>query len=485
MPFELEPFGPVGLDAALLETLLAEHERDTEPRLRRLWSYYRNELSDAAAGADRGGRSYRLGQASGLPARLRRGRAESGGAEPVIENDIAWRIDSLVDFVFGRPVRIVSEARDPAVREAIERTLDAVFEASGGPRLFQDMALLGSVYGHADLIVRGEALFGASPGVDPVRAARERVRIEVIEPTRGVPVLDPGDFRRVQAYVIRSRVLTNEIDPGTGAGLLARVLGRRGGSARRIAEVVEVVSPTHRRVFVDGAIVEDQPLRLGVLPIVHAQNTGQPFRYEGISDVEPMIPLQDELNARLSDRAHRVTLQSFNMYLARGLDGFGEIAVGPGQVWTTDNPEASVQAFGGDAASPSEEAHIGEVREALDKVSSVSPLVLGVVRAKLGHLSSENALRIALMGVLSKTMRKRQSYGGAILDAARLVLTALDASGVMETAPEDRGLRLRWPDPIPVDERDRLREAQLKRELGVPAEVVLAELGYGADGGVE
>ena len=480
MAYELDVFADTGLDAALLEMLIAEHEGDTEPRLRGLWSYYRNELT--GAGGDRGaGRWYRQGQASGLPARLKRS-AETGGGGVVIENDIAWRVDSLVDFVFGRPVKIVSGASDAGMRGRIERTLDAVFERSGGARLFQDMALLGSVYGHVDLVVRLEGLFGAGGGGDVPR----RVRVELIEPTRGIAVLDPGDFRGIEAYVIRSRVMTNEIAGGAGSGILARVLGRRGGgSGRRIAEVVEVISARHRQVYVDGVLVEDAPLRFGALPIVHAQNTGQPFRYEGISDVEAMVPLQDELNARLSDRAHRVTMQSFKMYLAKGIEGFGEVAVGPGQVWTTDNPDASVEGFGGDADSPSEDRHIAEVREALDKVSGVSPLVLGVVRAKVGHLSSENALRIALMGVLSKTMRKRQAYGGAIVDAGRMILDALDASGVMETREEDRALSIRWPDPIPVDERDRLREAQLKRDLGVPAEVVLAELGYGAgDGGV-
>lgn len=481
MAFELEVFEGTGLDAALLEALIVEHERDVEPKLRRLWSYYRNELTGAGGPGESQGRWYRQGQACGLPARTRR-LAETGGGETVIENDIAWRVDSLVDFVFGRPVKIVSHAGDDATRRRIEETLDEVFESSGGARLFQDMALLGSVYGHVDLAVRLEGLFGGGM----TRGLGGRVRVELIEPTRGIPVLDPGDFRRIEAYVIRSRVTTNEVASGGagGAGLLARVLGRRGGG-RRVAEVVEILSASHRQVYVDGSLVEDGPLRFGELPIVHAQNTGQPFRYEGISDVEPMIPMQDELNARLSDRAHRVTLQSFKMYLARGIEGFGDVAVGPGQVWTTDNPDAGVEAFGGDASSPSEEAHIAEVREALDKVSGVSPLVLGVVRAKVGHLSSENALRIALMGVLSKTMRKRQSYGGAILGAGRMILDAMDASGAMSTRVEDRGLSLRWPDPIPVDERDRLREAELKRALGVPAEVVLAELGYGSgDSGV-
>lgn len=213
-------------------------------------------------------------------------------------------------------------------------------------------------------------------------------------------------------------------------------------------------------------------------PVVHIQNISQPFRFEGLSEVEPLIPLQNELNTRLSDRASRVTLQSFQMYLAKGFDELGQLPVGPGRIICTSNPEASIQAFGADAASPSEEAHIQEIREALDKASGVPPLASGVVRAKIGNLTSENALRITLMGLLSKTARKRVSYGRGIAQASRLVLLALHRAGVLLTAPEDRDVRVEWPDPLPRDEREALEAAQRKIELGVPRERVLSELGY-------
>jgi hypothetical protein len=221
------------------------------------------------------------------------------------------------------------------------------------------------------------------------------------------------------------------------------------------------------------------------VPVVHIQNLGQPFRYEGLGEVEPLVPLQDELNTRLSDRASRVTMQSFKMYLAKGIEGFGSVPVGPGQIWSTDNTEAEVIAFGGDASSPSEQTHIEQVREALDKVSGVPPLASGVVRARIGNLSSATALRVTLMGLIAKTMRKRVTYGRGISEISRMVLDTLDAAGVFETSPDERGVRLEWPDPVPVDVRDRVFEARAKADLGVPEDRVLAELGEGeGDAGV-
>ncbi len=538
MPLDLAPFEDVGLSDGLLETLIAEHESRVVPALARFWSYYRNPatLRDISGSARSSLRPYRLAQESGLPGRQRDQRSESqggvvgAGREVVIENDIAWRVDALVDFVFGKPVRIASTARDPNVRDEIEAILDAVWEASGGISLLQDMGLLGAVFGHSDLTLRSAEMFefarrlalpaGDRAGLDRVLEAARRMRIEVIEAARGIPMLDPTDYRRVLAYVIRSQAQLNEVEFTSGGsgggvarnggvgggGILGRVLERVGlrsagvGSSggarfgdgrlgrRRVAETLEIISASHHQVYIDGELIVDRESELGELPVAHVQNSSQPFHYEGLSDVEPLIPIQDELNTRLSDRAHRVTLQSFNMYLVKGLDGMqqpGGLRVAPGQVWLTDNPDAQVQAFGGDGDSPSEESHIEQLRDAMDKISGVSPVAIGVIRAKLGNLSSENALRITLMGVLSKASRKRVSYGRGMAEMSRMALKALDIAGVYRTSERDRGIRIEWSDPLPTDEKSRLVAAQLRRDLGVPADRVLAGIGEGgADTGI-
>lgn len=480
--FDLGVFEDEGFTPELIHALVREHESNVVGRMERLWGYYRN--------AEQGsGRAY---QERGLPARIRGARRRDmddrvGCPERVIENDIAWRIDAMVDFVFGKPPVILSLAADASKRAVIERVLDAVMEASGGIALLQDMMLLGSVHGSVDVVVRGDELeevagtLRGSRGEEIAELARA-VRVELVEAPRAIPIVDPGDYRVLRGYMIRSMQQTNEVAPG---GAMRRIFGdarrRDWGTQRRVREVLEIFSANARQVYHDNELVEEVEFRTGALPVVHIQNASQPFAYHGLSDVEPLISVQDELNARLSDRAHRVTMQSFKMYLAKGIDGFGEVAVGPGQVWTTDNPDAEVHAFGGDGHSPSEESHIDDIRDAMDKISSISPVALGVIRAKLGHLSSENALRITLMGVLSKTARKRVSYGRGIARVCELVLGLLDAHGVLETSEAEREIRIEWPDPLPLDERDRLNAAKQKLEIGVSRERVLGELGYGAD----
>lgn len=441
-----------------LQQLIASHLATRAPRLQRLWRYYRNPQRTHDART-------RLAQEEGLPPRITGATPGGKRREIVIENDIAWRIHAMVDFMFGKPVQIISTADDPTLRRNIERTLDAAWEASGGIALLQDMALLGHVYGYVDLLLR----------IDEARIGEpDALRVEVVEPTRGIPVLNPDDYRTLDAFIIHADRSAPE--PDSHGSLLRSLINRN--PFRSQDSITEVLTPGLSRRFRNGRLVHEDEFPLTEIPVVHVQNLSQPLRYEGLSEVEPLIPLQDELNTRLSDRANRITLQCFKMYLAKGIEGFEKFPVSPGQIWSTDNPDAEVIAFGGDAASPSEDAHIEQIREAMDKISGVPPLASGVVRAKLGNLSSANALRVTLMGVLSRTARKRVTYGSGITRICRLMLAALDATGTLRTSIADRGVRLVWPDPLPEDLSESVAAARAKRELGVPEERVLAELGY-------
>lgn len=460
---------PVGL-----EGLIARHLAHDLPGLAKRWRYYRNAPVPVYGGQ-------RPAQIEGLPDRLQ--PAADRSREVVIENDIAWRVHTLADFMFGRPIELSPQTPDPARAALLRRFLGAVIEANGGVSLLQDAAVLGTVYGHVDLMlrVRGGGPFNLA---DPVDAA-SRFVIEPIDAQRGIPVVADDDYRRLSGYVLRVAVA----DKGQRPTLIERVKGRllnhaatssyqaashrlQVWDAHQVVELVEVPGKGYRRV----SSVRN---RLGRVPIVHIQNMPQPLRYSGLSEVEPLIPLQDELNTRLSDRANRITLQAFKMYLGRGIEQFVERPVSPAQMWQTDNTDASIQEFGGDADNPSELAHINDIRDALDKTSSVSPVAAGVIRGKVGNLTSQNAIRLVLMGLLARVERKRVTYGSGLQRLCELIFHAADVYGVLPNSPDERRVRIDWPSPIPENQQEQIELAQRKIDLGVPRQTVLNELGYG------
>lgn len=511
------------------------------PRFARLWDYYANPIRSAAR-AETTSRPYRQAQEWGLPSRLT-GEAASGVArkEIVIENDIAWRIDTLVDYLFGKTIVINSAAPDPQRRGTIELLLRQILAHNGGITFLQHLALLGAVYGFVDVLVKlvddtelsAEAQSnpdsqsnpdGAGPsdearhqlaqdapadqaphlspglaaecddsssGAHPINADEivrlaRRVRLEIVEPLRALPLLSPKDFRQVlgyaQAYQLaRTPGDSRETAIGGRTGswlrrLLPRISDRAFNADSKL--VVELITPTHWQRYEDEKLVAEGVNSLGQIPLAHVQNSAVPFSYSGGSDVEPLLPLQDELNTRLSDRAHRITMQSFKMYLGKGIDGFDALPVAPGRMWATDNDNAEVIEFGGDSPSPAEENHIRELREALDKTSGVTPIAAGAIEGRIGRLTSAAALRVTLQALLAKTERKRTTYGIAIERICELSLAWLDRAGLFKTDPCERRIELHWPSPIPESDLDRLQEAQAKLKLGVPQETILRELGY-------
>jgi hypothetical protein len=90
------------------------------------------------------------------------------------------------------------------------------------------------------------------------------------------------------------------------------------------------------------------------------------------------------------------------------------------------------------------------------------------------------ALRLTFRGMLSKNERKRHTYGEGLKRICRMALRILNTAGVYATSDAEREVEIVFASPMPEDTMEKLQEAQIKRELGVPAEQVLKELGYQA-----
>ena len=389
-------------DGSALRQRIARLDRVEAPRLRRLWDYYRNPRVPASRFDDPSARPYRQAQEWGLPSRITgdTSDAQVGRKEIVIENDIGWRVDAMVDFLFGQPIVIGSTLADESRRTRIDALIRAILARNGGIAFLQKLAVLGAVYGQVDVIVKyvgpakaatidtaqtppqpacdGQMLGDRAVAADGDEFEHDAklasmIRFEIVEPTRAIPLLCAIDPAAVIAYAQHYR-LPRISRPAARASrgsswLEALNVFKRDTDRRSDApaldrtdrvEMLEIISPARWQRYEDGRLIAEGVNSLGRLPLVHVQNTAVPFEYGGASDVEPLMPLQDELNTRLSDRAYRITMRSIKMYLGKGIDDFLTTPVGPGKMFATDNVDASIQEFGGDTACPSEQLHVDE-----------------------------------------------------------------------------------------------------------------------------
>jgi len=532
MAFDFANFADPNLDDEYVEYLLNLHS-DRVRHYSRLWDYFRNPLIPAAGLAggvlNASSKPYFQAQEVGLPARITgRGMGHNGEEnvtdlrrkEVVIENDIAWRVQTAIDFLFSKAPVIRSRAGSEELASLIEQVISVFCDANGGLAFLQEIALLGGVYGFVDVAIRTQgnspaglprinnlsgnseessgnqpialdkgAAYPLQDGSQDPHIARSKqhgqraieyariLQLETVEAARVLPILEEDDYRHVRYWIQRYEKRL----PRMSLSRPVRVRfpwSRQPNTKVEEVEIVEILSPSWWQRYQDRQLIAEGPNPLGRVPVVHIQNLPLPGSYEGLGEVEPLIPLQDELNTRLSDRANRVTYQSFKMYLGKGIDDFLDRPVGPGQMWATANLNASIEEFGSDSGSPSEDAHIDQIRQAMDKVSGVSPLAAGLISGNVGNLTSATALRIVLSGLLARTAKKRLSYGAGLEQIIGIALDWLDRIGVLRTEPADRRVEIHWPDPLPADEGEALRNAQMKASLGVPTDRILAELGY-------
>ncbi len=274
------------IEPSLLDLLLEEHRSETEPKLRRLWDYYRNPTRRHASG-----RRGRLAQEDGLPTRLTNSNSNSqADKEIVIENDIAWRMNTIVNFMFGKPLAIQSTAKNPERAGIIQRFLHDVFKANGGDRFFQDLGLLGSVYGYVDILLRVSdqpELLGSKH----VQHSAQRFVLETVEAPRAIPLLSQHDYRRLDAYALHFRQRTSQVEQSHFLSRVRnRVLGGAGRRQRTVIEHTQVWTPDrfHSYTSKPGSLgggrtlVEESVNPLGRIPVVHIQNLSQPFFYEGL-----------------------------------------------------------------------------------------------------------------------------------------------------------------------------------------------------------
>ena len=49
---------------------------------------------------------------------------------------------------------------------------------------------------------------------------------------------------------------------------------------------------------------------------------------------------------------------------------------------------------------------------------------------------------------------------------------------IFQTTEDERDIEIRFAEPLPENTMEKLQEAKMKKELGIPAEKIIKELGY-------
>ncbi|HZS00771.1 MAG TPA: phage portal protein [Chloroflexota bacterium] len=417
------------------------------------------------------------------------------GRSSLVANYARTIVDKGVSFLIGRGVGFAVEAPSPPAPSQRERARPPLplplGEGQGEGNAAAAEALLYAVYDDNDLDVvdlacatnagvLGDGVYKVfwepapthppSPPWEP--GGGGRIRVVSVDPLGFFARWRADDLATLQRVDLAYCIARDDADAlyasppslvGRGAGGVGPSFsplpsqGRGVGGVRSAGgpevEVVETWTDAAFRLEVDGRVVREGPNPYGVIPFVHVPNLPGPNEFWGRSDLADVIPLNRELNERLSDQADVIRYHADPPVVFRGVEDHDAITVGPGSVWDLPR-DADVKLLEWQGQSVAVQDHINQILRALYETAETPRTAFG----DSGRLLSGVALETELRPLIQKTLRKRIVWSAALRRRARLIWQVAESMGL--AAPGTfAGLRPRivWPSMMPQDDTQEVR----------------------------
>ena len=169
--------------------------------------------------------------------------------------------------------------------------------------------------------------------------------------------------------------------------------------------VVETWTDDRWRVSLAGRTIRDEPNPYGWVPYLIAANTPEPDSVWGRSDLDDLVDLCRELNARLSVLSRVLELSGAPVAVLEGVDGSEGIAIGPGAKW--ELPEGAKAYLLDLLAGGGIRLHIEYIDllyRALHDLSETPRTAFG----DAGRTLSGAALEVEIQPLVQKVQRKRR-----------------------------------------------------------------------------
>ena len=235
-----------------------------------------------------------------------------------------------------------------------------------------------------------------------------------------------------------------------------------------LVETVEIWSDQRYRLIVGSTTVHDGPNPYGFIPFVVIPNLQPPNSRWGQSDLVDLIPLNRELDERMSDQADVIRYHADPPVVFRGVEEHSDLPVGPGTVWDLPR-DADVSLLEWHGNAPALQDHIDRVLRALYEVTETPRTSFG----DSGRLLSGVALETELHPLVQRTLRKRVSWSAALRRCNQmLLLLAERVSGLPPGTFAPYRSQIVWPPMLPRDD-----EAEARRNLTLVEGALLSHRG--------
>jgi hypothetical protein len=202
--------------------------------------------------------------------------------------------------------------------------------------------------------------------------------------------------------------------------------------------------------------VYEGPNPFGFIPFIHVANLQPPNSSWGVSDLVDLVPLNRELDERMSDQADVIHYHADPPVVFRGVEEHSDLPVGPGTVWDLPR-DADVALLEWRGSAPAVQEHIERLMRAIYDITETPRTSFG----DSGRLLSGVALETELQPLLQRTLRKRVAWSAALRRCVRMMLLLAERFGSQGTFAPYR-CQIVWPPMLPRDD-----DADARRNLAL------------------
>jgi hypothetical protein len=369
--------------------------------------------------------------------------ARDGVDDNIVVNFVRLAVDKTVSYLFGKEIffQVGGEEPDPYTDY-----LEAVFQRNRKMTFLQRLALSGAVAGHFFVQIQPDGEFP---------------RLVILDPSTVSILTNPDDIDQVIGF----RVQWNSVDDD-------------GRPAVRRVDIVQDGQIWRVRSFLSVRGGRDPFRQIGEAswpypfpPVVHGQNLPAPHQVYGMSDVEPLIPIQDAINFVISNTRRIYRLHGHPKTIATGVNTRQPLNWGPDETLVLSNENAKVWnlEMQGDLSAGIE--LYKRLVEAWHEIARIPVVSVGRLES-IGSLSGV-ALRILYEPLLELVEVKRRTYGDALIELAQRLLSVRFGG-----EPREWPVSIRWPELIPAGIEEKARTALMLMQIGVSQDTLLEMLGF-------
>lgn len=311
-------------------------------------------------------------------------------AKLIVDKSVSWMTRGGLEFDYPE-----------ATKGAVQPYVDEVWRYNQRDILTGNIVLTGCVTGDSFILVTY---------AEPTELARRRnpnsqgqIKLDLLGSEQCFPTWDPLDTSVLTSIRIetifydhntRLRPIEEHDHPRQGQGNI---------TVRRFTQIITKDTIIEQY---EGGVPHVRPNALGEIPVVHIQNLPVPRDFYGLSDLDPILTVQQELNEKTTDNSDIIHYHAGPTTIVTGAKA-GQIDKSIGKIWSGLPSDARVQNLEMTSDLGAIQDYIVTMRKWLLEISE-TPEVL-VEQPNVSNTSAA-ALHMMYQPIIDKTGRKLPLY---------------------------------------------------------------------------